>query len=147
VLGIPLIDSGKDRKGRKEMKKGLFVSVFVLLVTVAFADEGLDVYTNEGIYRCEYTALAIYDMEEQISNHSRNFESGWSSWRPVRKLTIEQEECVLRVLGLYKTHRGDAFRIKILEMEKPPQTRKVVQFYCKFISDTQYQWCAFGNGR
>jgi hypothetical protein len=129
-------------------KRVLLIALLLSIVfTMVFADENLDVYTSEGEYFCEYTALSIFDMEDQISNHSRNFERGWSKWGPVRSLTIVQEECTRRVLGLYRTHRGDAFRIIIFEIEKPSQTRKVVQLSCKFTSDTQYQWWAFGNGR
>jgi hypothetical protein len=129
------------------MKKSLFVLVFVLIAMVTFADETLTVYTTEGTYDCEYTVLSGRDVDEQISNWSFNMRSGLTDSVWVQKLTIGQEECVRRVLGLYRTTRGVAFRIIMRDMSRPVMSRTVVFFYCKFTSNTQYQWWAHWNNK
>jgi hypothetical protein len=124
------------------MRKVFFVLVSVLFATMVFAVESLTIYTGEGTYDCEYTVLSGRDVDEQISNWSFNMRSGLTDSFWVQKLTIGQEECVHRVLELYRTTRGDAFRIIMRDMSRSAWERTVVFFYCKFTSNTQYQWWA-----
>jgi hypothetical protein len=127
---------------RIAMKKGLFVLAFGLITMVMFADESLTVYTSEGTYNCEHTVLSGWDVDEQLANWFFNMRSGLTSSVWVQKLTSGQEECIRRVLGLYRTTRGDSFRIIMRDISRPIMERTVVFFYCKFTSNTQYQWWA-----
>jgi hypothetical protein len=117
------------------IKKMLFVSVFMLLSTAIFAEL---LYTSEGEYFCTIERRNRNDANRRVSELR-----GYSDIKSLDRITNGQWECVQKLLNRYQHTSGDTFEIIIMWISR--DRTNVVTVVCEFISNTRYNYWAFGT--
>jgi hypothetical protein len=117
-----------------------FISIFILLSLVVFAEEFLYVNTSEA----RYTVLITYkgkncgqQITDELIANARMFPENTVTINIT--LTNGHWECVRRALDLYNTRTGDTFAITIVGADVYENYNVV----CEFSSATQYTYWAW----